>query len=73
MRRTAKRLQPAILGGLLLVALAPREALAYLDPSFGSIVFQAAIAAFFAAVYVVKQQWARIRAAARRLVKALAR
>jgi hypothetical protein len=50
----------AILVGFIVLAL-PAPALAYLDPGTGSMVFQMAAAAIFAAMLTVKLYWNRVK------------
>jgi hypothetical protein len=57
-----------LFGLLMLVSmLAPRSAHAYVDPSTGSILLQVLIAGALGAAFTVRQWWARLATAARRL------
>ena len=46
---------------LLILAVTPGEAAAYLDPGSGSFVFQILISALLGAAVVLKTSWRRIR------------
>lgn len=56
----------AVVLSLFLLVLAPSSALAYLDPGSSSLLFQAAAAALFTLLFVLKTWWARIRTFFRR-------
>jgi hypothetical protein len=56
----------AVVLALLSLILAPSTALAYLDPGSSSLVFQAAAAALFTLLFVLRTWWARIVAFFRR-------
>ena len=60
MKRT-KRPQAAWLGPLLCLALIPSAAQAYLDPSTGSLMLQAAVGGFLATLAAVKMYWRKIK------------
>jgi hypothetical protein len=46
---------------LLLLVVVPSTALAYLDPGSSSLLFQAAAAALFTLLFVLRTWWSRIR------------
>lgn len=61
LRTPGRRIGLALAIGLA-VQLYPRDALAYIDMSAGSIVLQAGIASFLGIVYTVKLYWGELKA-----------
>ncbi len=55
------RAQVLLLWSVLLLALTPGDASAYLDPGSGSFVFQILISALLGAAVVLKTSWRRLR------------
>lgn len=53
---------------LLIVALVPAPAAAYLDPISGSIILQVVAASALAASFTIKRWWSFVRDGARRLL-----
>jgi hypothetical protein len=54
------RLIPVVLWALILLAVTPGDAAAYLDPGSGSFVFQIVISALLGTAVVLKTSWRRI-------------
>lgn len=64
--RRAAWLGPLVAAILLVF---PANALAYLDPGTGSMMFQMAVAAIFAALFTMKLYWQRVKGAMKRLFR----
>ncbi len=57
----------SLLGIIVLAALAPADAFAYIDPGSGSLLLQIVMSAFFGALFLARKSIARVAATTRRL------
>jgi hypothetical protein len=61
MSRTRRHVSWSIALVLMLIAVSERRARAYVDPGSASYFFQLLVGGFFAAAYVTRAYWARVK------------
>lgn len=52
---------PLLVAALIVPAIFPAQAFAYLDPGTGSYIFQMVVAGLLGAAFAVKMSWVRIK------------
>jgi hypothetical protein len=55
-----RELGAGLLGGIVLLVLTPSDAFAYIDPGSGALIWQAALSAFFGALFLARRALLRL-------------